>query len=157
MATFNEDTCMQYTENGGRWFEYRGLGALEDPKSKDPKTVPPDKIPWSSVIAGDFMPVPGSQVAVVFAGWQWRTKLVRTTDAGLNWKIVDRVEQSVRWFAAHGSCILLLSRLLPGAPLATYVAAGFLRLPIERFLAITGVVSLVWTVIVLVLTQFSSL
>jgi len=65
-----------------------------------------------------------------------------------------RVEQSERWFAARGDSILVFSRLLPGARLPTYLAAGFLRLPLNRFLLITGVASLVWTVFVLVATQY---
>jgi len=65
-----------------------------------------------------------------------------------------RVEQSERWFAARGDSILVFSRVLPGARLPTYLAAGFLRLPLNRFLLITGVASLVWTVFVLVATQF---
>jgi membrane protein DedA with SNARE-associated domain len=64
-----------------------------------------------------------------------------------------RVEQSERWFAIRGSWILVFSRLLPGARLPTYLAAGFLRLPLNRFLFITGAASLVWTVFVLVLVQ----
>jgi membrane protein DedA with SNARE-associated domain len=65
----------------------------------------------------------------------------------------QRIKQSERWFVRHGSSILIFSRLLPGARLPTYLAAGFLRLPLDRFLAITGAAALVWTVIVLALTD----
>ncbi len=61
-----------------------------------------------------------------------------------------RVARSERWFADRGSSILVFSRLLPGARLPTYLAAGFLRLPLNRFLLITGTASLVWTILVLV-------
>jgi membrane protein DedA with SNARE-associated domain len=64
-----------------------------------------------------------------------------------------RVERSERWFADRGISVLIFSRLVPGARLPTYLAAGFLRLPIKRFLLITGCASLVWTVIVLLATQ----
>jgi membrane protein DedA with SNARE-associated domain len=65
----------------------------------------------------------------------------------------SRVEQSERWFADRGDSILVFSRLLPGARLPTYLAAGFLRLPLIRFLFITGSASLVWTGVVLWATQ----
>ena len=64
-----------------------------------------------------------------------------------------RVARSERWFAEHGSSILVFSRLLPGARLPTYLAAGFLRLPLVRFLFITAAASLVWTAVVLMMTQ----
>jgi len=79
---------------------------------------------------------------------------------GRNWfersslaKFSTRVEHSERWFAKRGNSILIFSRLLPGARLPTYLAAGFLRLPLNRFLLITGVASLVWTVLVLFAAQ----
>lgn len=87
-ATFNEDTSIQLTENGGRWFDYlRFTGILE--YNPDAARVAPDRIPFSSVTAGDFRPMPQSQVAIFSVGWGWRTKLIRTTDAGQTWKAVD--------------------------------------------------------------------
>jgi membrane protein DedA with SNARE-associated domain len=79
---------------------------------------------------------------------------------GRNWfektslnRFSGRVTQSERWFARRGNWILVFSRLLPGARLPTYLAAGFLRLPLNRFLLITGTASLVWTVVILSLVQ----
>lgn len=66
---------------------------------------------------------------------------------------VGRVQRSETWFARHGSVVLVLSRLLPGTRLPTYLAAGFLRLPWFRFLVITGATSLGWTALVLRLSQ----
>jgi len=68
-------------------------------------------------------------------------------------RFADRVDRSERWFAARGSSILVFSRLVPGARLPTYLAAGFLRLPLRRFLAITGAASLAWTGAILLMTQ----
>ena len=80
---------------------------------------------------------------------------------GRNWfehtslrRFSGRIQQSERWFADRGDSILVFSRLLPGARVPTYLAAGFLRLPLNRFLLITGAASLGWTVVVLVTTQF---
>lgn len=68
-------------------------------------------------------------------------------------RFASRVEQSERWFAARGSVLLISSRVLPGARLPTYLAAGFLRLPFDRFLFVTGAAALVWTLAVLLLTR----
>jgi membrane protein DedA with SNARE-associated domain len=79
---------------------------------------------------------------------------------GRNWfektslrRFSPRVEESERWFARRGNWILVFSRLLPGARLPTYLAAGFLRLPLNRFLIVTGTASLVWTLLVLLVVQ----
>lgn len=65
----------------------------------------------------------------------------------------DRIAASEQWFHQRGNAILVFSRLMPGARLPTYLAAGFLRLPLKRFLSITGSASLVWTIMILLLTQ----
>jgi membrane protein DedA with SNARE-associated domain len=79
---------------------------------------------------------------------------------GRNWfeksslgRFSARVEESEHWFARRGNWILIFSRLLPGARLPTYLAAGFLRLPLNRFLIITGAASLIWTILVLLAVQ----
>jgi membrane protein DedA with SNARE-associated domain len=64
-----------------------------------------------------------------------------------------RVEQSERWFSERGDMLLVSSRLLPGARLPTYLAAGFLRLPFDRFLVITGGAAFLWTLAILSLTN----
>ena len=77
-------------------------------------------------------------------GWFERSSLRRFT---------AKVAESGRWFAERGTPILIFSRLVPGARLPTYLAAGFLRVPMPRFLLITGVASCVWTVAILFLAQ----
>lgn len=64
-----------------------------------------------------------------------------------------KVQESEQWFNRRGTAILVFSRLMPGARLPTYLAAGFLRVPLSRFLLVTGVASCVWTWVVLRLTQ----
>ena len=80
--------------------------------------------------------------------------------AGRNWfersslrRFGAKVTRSERWFAERGTPILIFSRLVPGARLPTYLAAGFLRVPLPRFLLITGVASCFWTVAILFLAQ----
>ena len=79
---------------------------------------------------------------------------------GRNWfertslrRFSGRVARSERWFAERGNSILVFSRLLPGARLPTYLAAGFLRLPLHRFALVTGVASCGWTIVVLLATH----
>lgn len=64
-----------------------------------------------------------------------------------------KVAESERWFATRGTAILVFSRLVPGARLPTYLAAGFLRVPLPRFLVITGIASFAWTLAILALVQ----
>jgi len=59
-------------------------------------------------------------------GWFERSSLRR---------FAAKVAESERWFAERGTPILIFSRVVPGARLPTYLAAGFLRLPLPRFLA----------------------
>ena len=77
-------------------------------------------------------------------GWFERSSLRRFT---------AKVAESERWIAERGTPILIISRLVPGARLPTYLAAGFLRVPLPRFLPITGAASCAWTVAVLLLAQ----
>lgn len=58
----------------------------------------------------------------------------------------DAVSRSERWFSEKGTWLLVSSRFVPGTRLPTYLAAGFLRLPFSRFLAVTGVAVAFWTV-----------
>jgi membrane protein DedA with SNARE-associated domain len=68
-------------------------------------------------------------------------------------RFATRVAESERWFAERGAPILIFSRLVPGARLPTYFAAGFLRVPLARFLSITGAASCAWTLVILFLAQ----
>lgn len=64
-----------------------------------------------------------------------------------------KVAESERWFGRRGTLILIFSRIVPGARLPTYLAAGFLRVPLPRFLLVTGAASFLWTLLILRLTQ----
>src|SRR6185369_14386094 len=77
-------------------------------------------------------------------GWFERSSLRRFT---------AKVADSERWFSERGTPILVFSRLVPGARLPTYLAAGFLRVPWPRFMLITGLASCAWTLAVLFLAQ----
>lgn len=68
-------------------------------------------------------------------------------------KYSAKVTRSEQWFAKRGTLILIFSRCIPGARLPTYLAAGFLRLPLPRFLIVTGAAAFVWTLAILWLAQ----
>jgi membrane protein DedA with SNARE-associated domain len=68
-------------------------------------------------------------------------------------KHATAVTRSEVWFQRRGLGLLVFSRMLPGARLPTYLAAGFLRVPLGVFLAITGLASLAWTALVLGLSR----
>jgi membrane protein DedA with SNARE-associated domain len=104
---------------------------------------------WSAFVAcflGIWMGDAGLYALARYAGRGWfeRSSLRR---------FAAKVVQSERWFAERGAPILIFSRLLPGARLPTYLAAGFLRVPLPRFLFITGGASCLWTIAVLFLAQ----
>jgi membrane protein DedA with SNARE-associated domain len=84
-------------------------------------------------------------------GLYWLGRLAR--EPVLRWRWVDqaRMGRAEEWFARHGLRAVLLSRFLPGTRLATYLAAGALRVSPAGFLltAIGG--SLVWTFLLLTL------
>jgi len=68
-------------------------------------------------------------------------------------KFAAKVARAEKWFAEHGTQMLVFSRCFPGARLPTYLAAGFLQLPPRRFLLVTGVASFIWTLAVLRLAR----
>ena len=79
------------------------------------------------------------------ARWAGRDWFARSRWA----RLAPRVAASERWFQRHGAWILLGSRLLPGARLPTFLAAGFLRLPGPVFLGVTGLAASLWTFMIL--------
>ncbi len=76
--------------------------------------------------------------------WFERSRFVKHSGA---------VARSEAWFQRRGLGLLVFSRMLPGARLPTYLAAGFLRVPVGIFLVITGIASFVWTALVLALSR----
>lgn len=70
------------------------------------------------------------------------------------WGIIDRerLERASAWFGRNLISAVLSSRFLPGMRLPTYVAAGILKVPAGRFLAVAVAASVAWTLILLSLT-----
>src|SRR3954468_18850972 len=99
-------------------------------------------ITWPAAFAACFLGIwmgdAGLYALARYAGRGWfeRSSLRR---------FASKVSDSERSFAERGTPILLFSRILPGARLPAYLAAGFLRVPLARFLLITGIAASVWT------------
>ena len=55
--------------------------------------------------------------------------------------------RSEGWFRDHGTAAIAISRAVPGTRLPTYLAAGLLRVPAVRFLAVTGAACVVWVAV----------
>jgi membrane protein DedA with SNARE-associated domain len=107
-------------------------------------------ISWPAAVAACFLGIwcgdTGLYAVARYAGRGWFER------SSLN-KFRDKVARSERWFARRGTAILVFSRMVPGARLPTYFAAGFLRVPLLRFLLVTGVASFFWTLVVLTLSR----
>jgi membrane protein DedA with SNARE-associated domain len=54
------------------------------------------------------------------------------------------IERCQKNFNARGSLALLASRFVPGTRLPTYLAAGFLSMPVTRFALVTALAALLW-------------
>lgn len=52
--------------------------------------------------------------------------------------------RSEGWFQNHGTLAILLSRMIPGTRLPTYLAAGLLRVPASRFVVLTAAACVAW-------------
>src|SRR5262249_55492655 len=86
-------------------------------------------ISWSAAFAACFLGIwmgdAGLYAPARYGGRRWfeRSSLRR---------FGAKVTESEGWFAKRGTPILIFSRMIPGARLPTYLAAGFLRLPLPR-------------------------
>ena len=108
------------------------------------------QISWSAAFTACFFGIWFGDIGLYalarFAGREW---FERSSFR----KHSDRVARSEKWFAQRGTVILIFSRVVPGARLPTYLAAGFLRLPLPKFLSITGAAAFAWTLLILWLVQ----
>ena len=55
--------------------------------------------------------------------------------------------RSEGWFRDHGTAAIVISRAVPGTRLPTYLAAGLLKVPLVRFLTITGAACVIWVAV----------
>src|SRR5215469_3972191 len=52
--------------------------------------------------------------------------------------------KSEGWFQSHGTLAIVISRMIPGTRLPTYLAAGLLKVPATRFLTVTAGACVIW-------------
>jgi len=108
------------------------------------------QISWPSAFTACFLGIwlgdAGLYALARFAGRAWFER------SSLR-KFSAQVARSEQWFAARGTPVLIFSRVVPGARLPTYLAAGFLRVPAGRFLLVTGAAAFTWTWLVLWLAE----
>lgn len=103
-------------------------------------------IGWKTAWLGCFLGIwIGDALLYLLARWLGRPMLEK------RWarRFVSEaaVRRSETWFSTRGTWLLVTSRFVPGTRLPTYLAAGFLRLPFGRFLAVTGVTVAFWTIL----------
>lgn len=68
------------TENGGKWFERRSVpGGWHSQK----------RISWTGAYRGEYQPVKGSKTIVATIGYYHDARLMRSTDDGHTWQLVD--------------------------------------------------------------------
>ncbi|MDA7633250.1 DedA family protein [bacterium] len=66
-----------------------------------------------------------------------------------------KIRDAETWFSKRGLAVLWICRWIPGTRLPSYLAAGFVRLPIGSFLLVTGIMAFVWTVLIFVLASLA--
>ncbi len=102
------------------------------------------KLSWTAGFLGCFLGIWIGDLLLYLAARGWGRRALR-----LAWVqrfvSAEAVARSEAWFAQQGVWLLVTSRLIPGTRLPTYLAAGFLRLPLGRFALITGLAVTVWT------------
>jgi membrane protein DedA with SNARE-associated domain len=68
---------------------------------------------------------------------------------------LPKIREAETWFSKRGLAVLWICRWIPGTRLPSYLAAGFVRLPIGSFLLITGIMAFVWTVLIFTLASLA--
>lgn len=60
----------------------------------------------------------------------------------------EKIRRSEAWFERHGFWALTLCRIVPGTRAATYLSAGYLRMPFLFFSIVTGILALIWVAVI---------
>jgi membrane protein DedA with SNARE-associated domain len=110
------------------------------------------KMPWSAAYLGSFFGIwVGDALLYLIARLLGRRVLEGPRVR--RWIRPESVQKSEKWFAERGPWVLLLSRLVPGTRLPTYLAAGFLKAPLSKFLLLTGFAVAVWTTVIFLVAR----
>lgn len=104
-------------------------------------------IGWSPAFWGTWLGIWLGDAALYGGARRWGRPLLAQPWVQ-RWIPPERLESGERWFARRGALALLLSRLVPGTRLPTYLAAGLVRMPFVPFALVTGLAALAWTSLV---------
>lgn len=103
---------------------------------------------WGVVVAATLGSLAGA-LAIYALGRRVGEERVRAwMDRHGKWLLLDArdVDKASAWFARHGRWAVLLGRLAPGVRSYVSFPAGFARMPLARFGALTLVGSAAWNV-----------
>lgn len=111
---------------------------------------------WPAVLAGSVGSLAGATL------WYWvgrcitREQLMAWVEAHGVWLAMtpNDVDGAVEWFRGHGRYSVLLGRLMPLVRTLISIPAGFSRMPLSRFLALSAVGTLIWTGMLTYLGRF---
>lgn len=99
-------------------------------------------LPWAA--GGSFAGIWFGDLGLYFLALQFGRPVLQKPwfrrFAGMN---ID-LGKSEGWFQSHGTLAILISRMIPGTRLPTYLAAGLLKVPAGRFVAVTAGACMVW-------------
>ncbi len=85
-------------------------------------------------------------------GLYWAGRWLGPRVLARGWVSEPRLQQARLWFGRNLVTAILLSRFLPGMRLPTYLGAGVFRVSALRFLGLAVSASVVWTLLLLLLT-----
>lgn len=102
------------------------------------------KLPWTLAFSACSLGIWLGD-ALLYVGARFGGRRLLAGDWGRRLAAPQTVARSESWFARRGSWLLFGARFVPGLRLPTYLAAGVLRVPWPRFLAVTAAAVLIWT------------
>jgi membrane protein DedA with SNARE-associated domain len=102
-------------------------------------------LPWAA--ASSFAGIWIGDFGLYVLAWHFgRPVFERSWFKRLIGKKID-LTRSEGWFRDHGTAAIVISRAVPGTRLPTYLAAGLLKVPLLRFLTITGAACIIWVAV----------
>lgn len=101
---------------------------------------------WPIVLAATLGATLGALVLYGLARRVGETRTRAFVERHGRWLMMDGedVDRSRDWFARHGAKAVLLGRLMPGVRSFVSLPAGFARMPLASFVALTFVGSALW-------------
>jgi membrane protein DedA with SNARE-associated domain len=102
------------------------------------------KLAFGPAALACFAGILGGDLALVAAG-RWGGRPALAAWPLRRWVTPAALARAEHWFGQRGARLIIASRFLPGTRLATYVAAGVLRLPWSTVVAWQALACALWT------------